>query len=301
MKIGFIGLGKMGSQMVTRLLHDSHEVIVFDLNQAAAQQSAEQGAVIADSREDLITKLGATPIIWLMIPAQFVDQEITDLLKLLPSGSTLVDGGNSDFRLTRERATACQQSGVELVDVGTSGGILGLEHGFSMMVGGNETAFKAIEPVIASLAQPGGYRYLGPTGAGHYVKMIHNAIEYGIMEAYAEGYWLLSEGKDYSDLDLAAIADVWQHGSIIASNLNAVTNEIFKINPSLEGVEGYVTESGEARWTLDVAKAQGFNLPVVQAALDGRLASQQGHTNFGTKLLAAMRNAFGGHHINKDA
>lgn len=301
MKIGFIGLGKMGSQMVARLLRGKHEVVVYDLNKDAVRQVTDQGATAAKDRQDTISRLGPTPIIWLMIPSQFVDQEIDELLKLLPKGSLLIDGGNSDFRRTKERAGRCLQAGVELVDVGTSGGIRGLEKGFSMMVGGNEAAFKAVEPVIAALAQPDGYRYFGPSGAGHYIKMVHNAIEYGMMESYAEGYRLLKEGKDYRDLDLAGIAGVWQHGSIVASNLNAVTEEIFRLNPDLDGIEGYVAESGETRWMLEVGSSQGFNLPAIQAALDGRLTSQQGQTNFGTKLLAAMRNFFGGHHMNKES
>lgn len=300
MKIGFIGLGKMGSQMVARLLKDGHEVVVTDLNKTAVDIAVSQGATEAIDRQDLVQKINVPAIVWLMIPAGFVDEEIDALIALLPKDSIIIDGGNSDFRLTRERAAKCAQAQIELIDVGTSGGVMGLETGFSMMIGGREPAFEAIEPIIQSLSQPAGYKYFGPPGAGHYIKMVHNAIEYGVMEAYAEGYCLLKEGKDYNDLDLEAISDVWQHGSIIASNLNEISNQIFRVNPDLDGVDGYVTESGEARWTLEVAKEQKLHLPAIQVALDSRIASQNGQINFGTKLLAAMRNVFGGHHMNRE-
>jgi len=299
MKVGFIGLGKMGSQMVTRLLKAGHEVVVTDLNQGAIDVVAALGAVPAENRDALIAQLPTPAVVWLMIPAEYVDQELDALLPILPQGSVVVDGGNSYFRSTRVRAERCKKANIELVDVGTSGGILGLEHGFSMMVGGDPRAFQAVEPLVASLAQPNGYRYFGPHGAGHYIKMIHNAIEYGMMEAYAEGWRLLKDGQDYPNLDLAAIADVWQHGSIIESGLNDLTHKIFEANPTLDGVEGFVAESGETRWTLETAKAQNITMPAIQTALDVRLASGQGQVNFATKVLAAMRNAFGGHKLNK--
>lgn len=299
MKVGLIGLGKMGGQMVARLIQTGHEVVVTDLNQAAVTGAAQLGAVGATDRQDLVQKLGAPAVVWIMIPAQFVDDEINALLTILPKNSIIIDGGNSDFRLTRARAAHCKQAGIELVDVGTSGGILGLEHGFSMMVGGDPQAFAVVEPLIQALAQPHGYKHFGPHGAGHYIKMVHNAIEYGMMESYAEGWRLLKDGQDYHNLDLAAIADVWQHGSIIQSELNDLTAKIFMQNPTLDGVDGYVAESGEARWALEVATAQNVALPAIQAALEVRAASSQGRTNFGTKVLAAMRNAFGGHKLNK--
>lgn len=299
MTLGFIGLGKMGSQMVARLLKDGHKVVVTDLNRSAVDMAVQHGAVAAADRTALAKQLGDPAIVWIMIPAQFVDAEIEALLGELPRGSIIIDGGNSDFRLTRERGQKCAAAGVELVDVGTSGGVLGLDRGFSMMAGGSPEAFQTVEPIIKSLAQPGGYRHFGKVGAGHYIKMVHNAIEYGLMEAYAEGYGLLQEGRDYPGLDLAAISQVWQHGSIIASNLGEVTGKVLGANPTLEGIEGYVAESGEARWTLEVAADQGLSLPVVQAAMEVRLRSQKGQVSFATKLLAGMRNVFGGHAVNK--
>jgi len=191
-----------------------------------------------------------------------------------------------------------QAAGSEFVDVGTSGGIMGFENGFSMMVGGSESGFQALEPALTSLAKPhGSYHYFGPSGAGHYVKMVHNAIEYGMMESLAEGYRMLKEGA-YEHLDLAAAGDVWQNGSIVNSSLNMLTTQALHENPELEGIEGSVAESGEARWTLEYAKENNIPLPAIQAAFDVRLASQAGERTFATKLLAAMRNKFGGHNLN---
>ena len=302
MKIGFIGVGKMGGQMIIRLLQAGHTIVATDHNAAAIDVAVNAGALPAENREAVVEQLDnsdAPTVIWLMIPAGFVDTEIDALLALVPSGSILIDGGNSDFRLTRRRAQRCLEKGVHLIDVGTSGGIMGLENGFSMMVGGDKQAYDIVEPLIQALAQPAGYGYFGPTGAGHYVKMVHNAIEYGLMEAYAEGYMLLKDSSEYANLDLGAIGSVWQHGSIIDSKLNALATTILQANSSLDGVDGYVAQSGEAQWTLETAKEQGIAMPVVQAALDKRVASQQGSTDFANKLLAALRNGFGGHAINK--
>jgi len=299
MKLGMIGLGKMGSQLTARLIEAGHEVVATDHEQKNIASAAEAGAATVSNRDELVQKLGSPAIVWLMIPAQFVKQEIEALLKLLPRDSIIIDGGNSDFRDTKLHAETCQKAGVELVDVGTSGGVQGGQKGFSMMIGGDDAAFKTIEPAIKALAQPDGYHHFGPSGAGHYVKMIHNGIEYGLMQAYAEGYRLLKEGQDYPELDLAAAASTWQNGSIIASSLNEDARQALNKDHQLEGVDGYVHESGEARWTLETAKQQNIELPVIQAALDVRLASQEGQINFGTKLLAAMRNVFGGHELNK--
>lgn len=298
MKFGFIGLGKMGGQMVARLLKAGHQVVVLDHHQVNIDAAIKVGAESAASREQLVQKLASPAIVWLMIPASAVEDEVSALLKLLPKGSIIIDGGNSDFRITRKLAQSCSQAGIELLDVGTSGGILGASQGYSLMVGGEHRAFEVVEPIVKALAQGKGYHHFGPSGAGHYVKMVHNAVEYGVMEAYAEGYRLLEEGRDYPGLDLAKVAEVWQNGSIISSKLNGLVAEILKTNPGLQGVEGFVSESGEARWTLEAAKVQGVQLPAVESALEARLASHKGQVNFGTKLLAALRNAFGGHSLN---
>jgi 6-phosphogluconate dehydrogenase len=299
MKIGFIGLGKMGSQMTSRLLGAGHEVVVFDVDAAAVASLAQNGAMAAANRAELVSKLGDQVIIWLMIPSQFVDEEIRTLLDIVPAGSILIDGGNSDYRLTQARAKLCASRQVQLIDVGTSGGILGGETGFSMMVGGNATAVAAITPVLETLAQPDGWHHFGASGSGHYIKMVHNAIEYGLMEAYAEGYRLLKEGP-YDALDLAAVGNVWQHGSIISSLLNELTASALAEDSQLENIDGYVAESGEARWALETARERQIPLPAIEAAFQVRLDSQAGKTNYATKLLAVMRNKFGGHVVNKD-
>lgn len=298
MKIGFIGLGKMGSQMTRRLLSDGHQVAVFDVNEEAVATLSRDGAEPSNNRGQLVDGLDPV-VIWIMIPAQFIDEELDTLLELVPENAVLIDGGNSDYRQTLQRHRRCREHGVYWVDVGTSGGIQGQEHGFSMMVGGDEKAVETIEPVLESLAQTNGWHHFGGSGSGHFTKMVHNAIEYGLMEAYAEGYRLLQEGP-YPDLDLTAAGNVWQRGSIISSFLNELTAEALDQNPNLDGIDGYVAESGETRWALEVAREHDIELPVVEAAFQVRLDSQQGKTDFATKLLAAMRHQFGGHAINKE-
>ena len=218
----------------------------------------------------------------------------------MPAGSIIIDGGNSDFRHTRELNQTVQAKGCQLIDVGTSGGIWGYQNGFSMMVGGDSVeAVTALEPALKILAAPeGAYHHFGPSGSGHFVKMTHNAIEYGMMESLAEGYRILKDCP-YKDIDLAAAGDVWQHHSVVTSWLNELARDALRENPNLDGIDGFVAETGEARWTLEVAKALGLDLPGIQAAFDVRLASQQGQTSFATKLLADIRNKFGGHELNK--
>ena len=300
MKLGFIGLGKMGSQIVAKLVGAGHEVVVLDPNHDAVVAMVQKGATSASSRDDLVAQLGSEAVVWLMIPADAVGDEVTALLKVIPEGTTLVDGGNSNFNDTITRANQCADHGVSVVDVGTSGGILGLKNGFSMMVGGEEAAVLKIQPLLEVLSKPsGGYHHFGPVGAGHYVKMVHNGVEYGVMQAYAEGYQLLKENKHFSALDLCSVASVWQRGSIIQSGLNGLVAQIYEQNPDLDGIDGYVADSGEGRWTLEEAEKNNIEMPVLRDALDVRKQSQNGNTSYATKLLAGMRNAFGGHSVNK--
>jgi 6-phosphogluconate dehydrogenase len=298
MKIGFIGLGKMGSRMVTRLIKAGHSIVVSDIDKVATAKVVEAGAAESGDIYNLIEQLQPNPIIWLMLPAGVVDKEIEELLSLLPSGAILVDGGNSDYRLTKERAAKLSAKGIEFIDVGTSGGILGEQQGYSLMVGGNHEAVEKITPILNDLAQPHGWGYFGPSGAGHFVKMVHNAIEYGLMESYAEGYRLLKEGP-YSDLNLESVAEVWQHGSIVESALNNTIAQIMKTDSELSDTDGSVAESGEAEWSLEVARACGIDMTAIQDALNVRLASEKGEVNYATKLLSLMRNRFGGHSVNK--
>ncbi len=299
MKIAVVGLGKMGHQIVVRLVNDNHEVVVLDRDPGLVESAVNAGAKAASSREEIISSFNSeTAIVWLMIPAGAVEEEISSWKSLLPGGSILIDGGNSDFRLSKERAKSLGEANIDFLDIGVSGGILGLENGFSIMVGGSKEASNKIEPILTTLAKPAGaYEYIGASGSGHFVKMVHNAIEYGLMESLAEGYNLIKDGP-YPNLDLAAIAEVWQHGSIVQSSLNSLAKDIFSETPALDGIEGVVAQSGEAQWSLEVANELGIKMPAIQSALDVRASSEQGQISFATKLLAALRNKFGGHNIN---
>jgi 6-phosphogluconate dehydrogenase len=300
MRVAVCGLGKMGMQIVQRLIEEGHEVIAYDRDPKQVDIAEKLGASASQDADEIISIMkDGKKIIWLMIPAGAVDEAISDWSSRLTKGDVIIDGGNSNFELTKKRYELLQQKGIELMDVGTSGGILGLENGFSLMVGGDDIVYEGIKPLLEALGKPNGsYAYFGPSGSGHFVKMVHNAIEYGMMESLAEGYRVLKEGP-YKELDLVKAGLVWQDGSIIESSLNGLTMEALKENPDLEGIDGYVAESGEAKWTLDVAKEFDIEMPAIQSSLDVRIKSQNGQVNFATKLLAAMRNKFGGHSLNK--
>lgn len=300
MKIAISGLGRMGMQIARKLQEGGHTVVAHNRSREPIEEMKAIGATPAYTKEEVVAAFQNEPaVVWLMVPSDIVDTELDSWLSLLPAGSILIDGGNSDFRQTKIRSERVAGHGSLLLDVGTSGGIWGYANGFSMMAGGDAAAFKTIEPVLQTLALPeGAYHHFGESGSGHFVKMTHNAIEYGMMQSLAEGYYFLKEGP-YKNIDLAAAGEVWQHHSVITSWLNELSRDALKENPELAGIDGYVAESGEARWTLEVAKDMGLDMPSIQASFDVRLASQQGKTNFATKLLAAMRNAFGGHKINK--
>lgn len=290
----------MGKQIARKLHESGHSVIAHNRSRESVDDMAALGMTPAYTREDVVKSFGREPVIlWIMVPSDAVDQELAEWLKIVPKKSILIDGGNSDFRLTKKRAEFVSKNGSILLDIGTSGGVWGYQNGFCMMAGGDKEAFRAVESVLKTLSLPSGtYHHFGESGSGHYVKMTHNAIEYGIMESLAEGYRILKEGP-YQNLDLAAAGEVWQHHSVITSWLNELTKDAIKENPQLEGVNGKVAESGEARWALEVARDFKIETPSIQSAFDVRLASQKGNVNFATKLLALMRNAFGGHKINE--
>lgn len=302
MKIAIQGLGRMGMQIARKLASDGHQVIAHNRSADKIDEAVSYGAVAAVTKQDVLSAFGDDQVvIWIMLPADVTEVQLQEWLEVVPSGSVLIDGGNSDFRRTREHAEVVKQhaNNVTFMDIGTSGGVWGLERGFCMMAGGDQAAYQAMLPILDTLAAPAGaHAHFGPSGNGHYVKMVHNAIEYGMMQSLAEGYRMLREG-DYPETDLAKAGDVWQHSSVITSWLNELTRDAMRENPTLEGIDGYVAENGEARWTLEAAKAKGIPMPAIQAAMDVRLASQQGDTNFATQLLAAMRNKFGGHELNK--
>lgn len=300
MKIAIIGLGRMGKQIARKLHEENHDVIVYNKSKDSIDEMKSLGAIPAYSRQEVVNLFGdERVIIWLMIPSEVVDQELDEWLKIVPQNSILIDGGNSDFRLTKKREEKVLKNGCFFIDVGTSGGVWGYKNGFSMMVGGDKESFKIIEPVLQTLSKPeGAYYHFGESGAGHFVKMVHNVIEYGMMESLAEGYRLLKEGP-YKNIDLYQAGEVWQHHSVITSWLNELTRDVLKENPELSGVDGFVAESGEARFALETAKSLNIEIPAIETSFNVRLASQKGDVNFATKLLAAMRNAFGGHQINK--
>jgi len=301
MKIAISGLGRMGGQIAQKLAEGGHEVVAHNRSPEPIAQAVKHGAHAAYKKEDVVTAFAGQPVVlWIMLPAEIIDAQLDEWLKLVPKGSLIIDGGNSDFRHDQARADKVKSAGSSFMDIGTSGGVWGYKNGFCMMAGGDEQDFKKLEPALKTLAAPsGGYDYFGPNGAGHFVKMVHNAIEYGMMQSLADGYLILKKGP-FKEIDLAKAGNVWQKKSVITSWLNELAAEALSENPELQGIEGKVAETGEARWTLEVAKDMGIPMPAIQSAFDVRLASQKGEINFGTKLLAAMRNKFGGHAINPD-
>jgi 6-phosphogluconate dehydrogenase len=299
MKIAITGLGRMGGQIAKKLVENGHEVVAHNRSRGPIDEAVEFGAIPAYDKQAVINAFNGQPVtLWIMIPAEVIDSELDIWLTILPKDSVIIDGGNSDYRGDKTRSDRAKAAGCKMLDIGTSGGVWGLVNGFSMMVGGDEGSYKSIIPVLDTLSVPrGGHQYFGESGAGHYVKMVHNAIEYGMMESLAEGYRMLKEGP-YEKIDLAAAGDIWQQSSVVTSWLNDLTRQALHENPELNDISGIVAESGEARWTLETANQLGIPLPSIQASFDVRLKSQKGEINFTTKLLAAMRNKFGGHDIN---
>jgi 6-phosphogluconate dehydrogenase len=288
MQIGMVGLGRMGAGMAARLRAGGHEVVGYDRDPAVTEV-----ATLAD----LVAKLGAPRVVWVMVPAGEPTQQTIDALaELLEIGDVVIDGGNSNFRDTIRRAEALAEQGVELVDAGTSGGVWGLERGFCLMTGGSPAAFRRVEPALATLAPPNGYAHVGGSGAGHFVKMVHNGIEYGLLQAYAEGFEILKASKVYPGLDLHQVADLWRHGSVVASWLLDLTERALAADPNLTGVAGYVPDSGEGRWTIMEAIEEDVPANVIAASLFARFASRQ-DDSFAMKMIAALRNQFGGHAV----
>lgn len=298
MELGMIGLGKMGGFMTERLVRGGHTVVGFDRDAIAIQRVVEKGAKGADSLEKLFGQLSVPRAIWLMVPAGApVDQTIDSLLPHLQPGDTIIDGGNSYYKDSVRRAASLAQKKINFIDCGTSGGVWGLGEGYSMMVGGDADVVKRLAPIFQTLA-PGpdkGWGRVGPAGAGHFVKMVHNGIEYGIMEAYAEGLDLLRHKKEFN-LDLLQVSKIWQFGSVVRSWLLDLTVDALSKNPKLEGIGAYVTDSGEGRWTVTEGVDLGVALPVISSALDMRFRSQDPEP-FANKLLAMMRHEFGGHAV----
>jgi len=302
MELGMVGLGKMGANMTTRLLERGQRMVVYDRNTEAVKRSAEEGAVAAESLGELLDKLKAPRAVWSMVPAGApTENVIEELSGVLSEGDVILDGGNSNYKDTMRRGAALREKKIHFVDVGTSGGVWGLSEGYSMMVGGDPDVVERLRPIFESLApEPNqGWGRVGPTGAGHFVKMIHNGIEYGLMQAYAEGFEVMAKKKEFA-LDLGGIAEIWRHGSVVRSWLLDLTATALRENPELDGIKGWVADSGEGRWTVAEAIDLDVPAPIMTLALQMRFVSRQ-EESFAAKMLAAMRNQFGGHAIKKDA
>ena len=297
MQLAMIGLGKMGGNMSARLLRAGHSVVVHDRDPATIARYVEAGGTGARDLGEVVDRLGPRRIVWLMIPAGApVDETIDALRPRLDAGDIIIDGGNSNYHDTQRRAAALERDGIELVDCGTSGGIWGLENGYCLMVGGSRDAVSHCEEIFRALAQEGGYAHVGAAGAGHYVKMVHNGIEYGLLQAYAEGYEILNASQ--YDLDLHKIAALWNHGSVVRSWLNELAERALKDPAGVEALKGFVPDSGEGRWTVQEAVDLDVPAPVITLALLMRLRSRQ-DDSYGAKLIAALRNEFGGHAVKK--
>ena len=298
MRLAMIGLGRMGGNMSERLTKGGHEVVVFDRKPDTVQRYVSLGAIATTSLADVTTKLKGPRIVWIMVPAgKPVDETIASLLPGMSKGDVIIDGGNSNFRDTIRRAADLQAKGIHLIDSGTSGGIWGLANGYCLMIGASPEAFKLCEPIFRTLAPADGYAHMGPPGAGHYVKMVHNGIEYGMLQAYAEGYEILHASKDFK-MDLHKIAAVWNHGSVVRSWLNELAERAFEKDIDLKDLRGYVEDSGEGRWTVQEAIDLDVPAPVITLSLLTRLRSRQ-TDSFSAKVIAALRNEFGGHAVKK--
>ncbi len=332
MEIGMIGLGRMGANLTRRMLRDGHKPVVYDVNSETVAELVAGGAMGAETMEDLASLLSAPRAVWVMVPAGITGQVIEEIAEHLEPGDIIIDGGNSFYQDDLERSASLAQRGIRLVDVGTSGGVFGLERGFSLMIGGDTDAVASLDPIFRSLAPgveaaartpgrsglPGpsehGYLHCGPSGAGHFVKMIHNGIEYGVMASFAEGLNILkhagigASAGDHDaetaplrrperylyDIDIPEVTEVWRRGSVIASWLLDLTAAAFVDDPELEGFTGHVSDSGEGRWTVLSAVEEGVPAPVLSAALYGRFDSR-GSGDFANQVLSTMRNQFGGH------
>ena len=319
MQLGMIGLGRMGANIVRRLMRDGHECVVYDVNPDSIQTLEGEGALGGSTLQEFVSKLTQPRVAWVMVPAGITGQTVEQLAALLDEGDIIIDGGNSNYRDDVRRAAALREKGIHYVDIGTSGGVFGLERGYCLMVGGDDSAIATIEPVLKTIAPgpgtidrtPGrsgdlgaeeqGYLHCGPSGAGHFVKMIHNGIEYGLMQAYAEGFDIfrnanskeLAEDLRY-DLDLPEIAELWRRGSVVGSWLLDLTAMALREDPTLAHYSGFVQDSGEGRWTVIAALEEAVPADVLTASLFTRFRSRQEHT-FAEKVLSAMREKFGGH------
>ena len=300
MELAMIGLGRMGANMAERLVRGGHTVRGYDPGEAARQQAEARGIAPHANLQNAVAALPTPRVVWLMVPAgQVVDDTIAQLRPLLATGDTVIDGGNSNYKDTQRRGAQLAEAGIHYIDCGTSGGVWGLAEGYSLMIGGDAGAVARLQPVFATLAPTPetGWGHVGPSGAGHFAKMIHNGIEYGMMQAYAEGFAILKH-KQAMDFDLGALAEIWRHGSVVRSWLLDLTADALKKNPQMDGIAPYVADSGEGRWTVAEAIDLNVSAPVITLSLLERLRSRD-DDSYADKLLAAMRNEFGGHAVKQ--
>lgn len=300
MQLGMIGLGRMGANMTTRLLAGGHDIAVYDRDGDAIQKAVVGGATGAESLQDLVSQLDAPRAVWVMVPSGEPTQAtVAQLSDLLSTGDTIIDGGNSNYRDTVRRGAEADAKGLHFVDCGTSGGVWGLKEGYSLMIGGDDDAVGRLSPIFETLAPAAdrGWGHVGPTGSGHFTKMIHNGIEYGMMQAFAEGFAILKKKEEFG-LDLHQIAELWRHGSVVRSWLLDLTADALKEDQDLSDIAPYVSDSGEGRWTVAEAIDLDVPAPVITHSLIARLRSRD-EVGYGDRMLAAMRNQFGGHAIKK--
>ena len=298
MELGMVGLGKMGANMTERLVNGGHDIVAYDRNPEAVEQAVEKGARGAESLEDLVGLLSTPKYVWVMVPAgEPTNSTLDALADLLEPGCTAIDGGNSFYKDTQATAAKLAAKGIHLVDVGVSGGIWGLQIGYCLMVGGSDEAVRLIEPALKSLAPEDGYSHVGPVGAGHFTKMVHNGIEYAMLQAYAEGFEILN-ASDF-DLDPHQLAALWNHGSVVRSWLLELAESAFAKDPDLSQIRGYVEDSGEGRWTVFEAINENVPAPAIAASLFARFASRQ-DDSFAMRMIAALRNEFGGHAVKTE-
>ena len=297
MELGMIGLGRMGANMAQRLQRAGIAVTGFDPGEQARAQVTEHGIATVDALQALVEALPAPRALWLMVPSKVVDVTLDSLLPLLSAGDVVIDGGNSWYKQSQQRATRCAAAGVAFVDCGTSGGVWGLQEGYCLMIGGEAEVVARVSPLFKALAPAAdrGWAHVGPVGAGHFSKMVHNGIEYGMMQAYAEGFALMEKKTEFG-LDVGKIAEVWRHGSVVRSWLLDLSADALQKNPALDGIAPYVEDSGEGRWTVAEAIELDVPAPVITLSLLERLRSRQANS-FSDRMLAAMRNEFGGHAI----
>ncbi|HEX5135290.1 MAG TPA: decarboxylating 6-phosphogluconate dehydrogenase [Thermoanaerobaculia bacterium] len=298
MKLGFVGLGRMGGNMVRRLLGDGHEIVAWARSEESVKEAVAQGAVGATSLEDVASRLTPARVVWLMIPAgDPVEKSVATLRTLLSAGDVIVDGGNSRFSDSARRAAELERDGIGFLDAGTSGGIWGFENGYCLMVGGRSDHFRKVEPAFRTLAPPDGYAHVGAPGSGHFVKMVHNAVEYAMLQGYGEGFEML-QASGY-DLDLLQISKLWTHASVVRSWLLDLLVRALEADPKLASIKGYVEDSGEGRWTLHEAIERAVPTPALASALFARFSSRQ-LESFSAKVIAALRAQFGGHAVTKE-